>query len=234
MTIAGDADMAFVTTRVSAGPHPKAGLRHALRRAAMRTRDIVIASMLLLVLAPTFGVIALLIRRVDGGPVFFRQERVGLGGRTFRLIKFRSMYVGNDDAAFRAHIAKSLVDPGPAKNGSYKLDHDPRVTPIGHWLRRLSIDELPQLINVVRGEMSLVGPRPALPWETELFPAEFARRTDVRPGLTGLWQVSGRSRLSTLQMLEYDLIYVARQTFLFDVGILLRTIPTLLRGDGAR
>jgi lipopolysaccharide/colanic/teichoic acid biosynthesis glycosyltransferase len=150
-------------------------------------------------------------------------------------MKFRSMYANNDDTALRAAVAQGLNgDAAASVNGSYKLAADPRVTPVGRVIRALSIDELPQLLNVIRGEMSLVGPRPALAWEMELFPPEYRRRTDALPGITGLWQVNGRSTVSTLQMLQYDVEYVDRRSFWLDMRILLRTIPTLLRRDGAR
>jgi lipopolysaccharide/colanic/teichoic acid biosynthesis glycosyltransferase len=151
------------------------------------------------------------------------------------MLKFRSMSVNSDDSALRDIVRRALRDENvEPTNGSFKLGADPRVTPVGRWLRSWSIDELPQLLNVLRGDMSLVGPRPALSWETELFPEEYLRRADVAPGITGLWQVSGRSLVSTLRMLQYDVEYVDSQSLWLDVRILWRTIPTLIRGDGAR
>ena len=135
------------------------------------------------------------VRLEDRGPALFRQERVGLSGSRFTLLKFRTMLQGGDDRALRDLIARELRGEDTVVNGSSKLDDDRRVTRVGAFLRRTSLDELPQLINVLRGDMTLVGPRPCLRWEAEMFPAEYASRFTVRPGLTGLWQVSGRSTL---------------------------------------
>ena len=146
------------------------------------------------------------------------------------------MYVDNDDSAHRAYSTHLLSSDRGGEtdiNGTYKLQDDPRITPVGHWLRRLSIDELPQLINVLRGEMSLVGLRPALAWEVELYDIGHRRRAAVRPGLTGLWQVSGRSRLTTQEMLDLDVEYVNTHTLPLDLKILARTPAVLVRGDGA-
>jgi lipopolysaccharide/colanic/teichoic acid biosynthesis glycosyltransferase len=152
------------------------------------------------------------------------------------MLKFRSMVLSApaDDSALRQAIHDELAGTSHAVGASYKLAADPRVTSIGRIIRATSLDEITQLFNVVRGEMSLVGPRPALDWEAEAFPPEFRRRTDVLPGITGLWQVSGRSRLSTPEMLQLDLDYVDNHSLGLDVGILLRTIPVVIRGDGAR
>jgi lipopolysaccharide/colanic/teichoic acid biosynthesis glycosyltransferase len=174
------------------------------------------------------------IRLGSPGPAFYRQQRIGRGGQPFTMYKFRTMRVGGSDAQHRELIARELRGEDTSVNGSWKIDCDPRVTRVGSFLRRTSIDELPQLINVLRGQMSLVGPRPCLDWEAEMFPARFAERFDVRPGLTGLWQVSGRSTMGTLEMLELDLAYVRSWGFWSDLRILLRTVPALLRGQGAR
>jgi lipopolysaccharide/colanic/teichoic acid biosynthesis glycosyltransferase len=131
-------------------------------------------------------------------------------------------------------VRLELAGQRAEEDGSFKIHEDPRITLVGRWLRRTSVDELPQLLNVVRGEMSLVGPRPALVWEAELFPPEYRRRTDVLPGITGLWQVRGRSRLSTLDMLRLDVEYADTWSLRQDLSILLRTLPVVLRGDGAR
>ena len=206
-----------------------------IHRVAKRGLDIAVSGGLLIVLSPLFLIVALLIRGHDHGPVLYRQERIGFRGRRFKMLKFRSMYINSDDSALRQIVARALSDESAAPIGaSFKLQGDPRVTPIGRWLRSWSIDELPQLLNVLRGDMSLVGPRPSLPWEAELFPRQFARRTDAVPGMTGLWQVSGRSLVSTLRMLQYDVDYVDQQSFWLDARILCRTLPTLVRGDGAR
>jgi lipopolysaccharide/colanic/teichoic acid biosynthesis glycosyltransferase len=188
----------------------------------------------LLVLAIPMLLIAIAIRCDSPGPAFYRQQRIGRDRRPFTMYKFRTMRVGGSDAQHRDLIARELRGENTAVNGSWKIDHDPRVTRVGGFLRRTSLDELPQLINVLWGQMSLVGPRPCLDWEAEMFPARFARRFDVPPGLTGLWQVSGRSTMGTLEMLELDLTYVRECSFWSDLGILLRTVPAVLRGQGAR
>jgi lipopolysaccharide/colanic/teichoic acid biosynthesis glycosyltransferase len=150
------------------------------------------------------------------------------------MLKFRTMRPGGDDAAHRALIRRELDGLATPVDGSFKLTSDDRVTKLGNFLRRTSLDELPQLINVIRGEMAIVGPRPALAWEHEMFPEDARRRVDVRPGLTGLWQVSGRSTLTTPEMLELDLVYVQHRSLALDLHILARTVGTLARRDGAR
>ncbi|MGY1812816.1 sugar transferase [Blastococcus sp. SYSU D00820] len=202
--------------------------------AVRRTLDVLLSAIGLLVLAPVLLAIALWVRLDSPGPALFRQERLGRDRRPFRLYKFRSMRCGGDDRAHRELIAAELRGEDTACEGSTKLSADDRVTASGRFLRRTSLDEVPQLLNVLRGDMSLVGPRPCLPWEAELFPPEYADRFAVRPGLTGLWQISGRSRLGTLDMLRLDLEYLRRRRLGLDLLILLRTLPSLLRGDGAR
>ena len=201
-----------------------------------RILDLVITLPLLVLISPVLAVIALIIKLTSPGPVLFRQERTGLGGEPFMMLKFRSMVVSapGDDSALRQAFHEELAGVRKAEGESFKLHDDPRVTRIGKFIRATSIDELPQLFNVVRGEMTLVGPRPALVWETEAFPPKFQRRTNVPPGCTGLWQVSGRSKLSTPEMLELDLEYVDRRSLWFDLQILFKTVPVLIRGDGAR
>lgn len=201
---------------------------------ARRTVDLAVVVVALLVLAIPMLLIAMAIRWGSPGPAFYRQQRIGRGGRPFTMYKFRTMRVGGSDAQHRELIARELRGEDTSVNGSWKIDGDPRVTRVGSFLRRTSIDELPQLINVLWGQMSLVGPRPCLDWEAEMFPARFAERFDVPPGLTGLWQVSGRSTMGTLEMLELDLAYVRGWSFWSDLGILMRTVPALLRGQGAR
>lgn len=199
-----------------------------------RTVDLLLALIALAVFAPFMVIFAVLIRLTSDGPALFRQQRIGRDLSPFVLYKFRTMYVGDDDAAHRRLITRELRGEDTSVDGSSKLQDDPRVTPIGAWLRRTSMDELPQLINVVRGEMSLVGPRPCLPWEADMFPPEFAARFSVRPGLTGLWQVSGRSTMGTLDMLCLDNVYVRTRGFWTDLCILALTLPSMLRGGGAR
>ncbi|MDQ3762131.1 MAG: sugar transferase [Actinomycetota bacterium] len=201
---------------------------------ARRAVDLVVVVIALLVLMIPMLLIAMAIRLGTSGPALYRQQRIGRGGRPFTMYKFRTMRVGCSDAQHRELIARELRGEDTSVGGSWKIDSDPRVTRLGSILRRTSIDELPQLFNVLRGQMSLVGPRPCLAWEAEMFPAKFAERFDVPPGLTGLWQVSGRSTMGTLEMLELDLAYVRSWSFRTDLSILLRTVPTLLRGHGAR
>ncbi|MGH3881932.1 MAG: sugar transferase [Pseudonocardiaceae bacterium] len=202
--------------------------------AARRAVDLGVVSIALLVLVIPMLLVALAIKLGTPGPALYRQQRVGRGGRPFTMYKFRTMQVGGSDAQHRELIARELRGEDTSVGGSWKIDSDPRVTRIGSILRRTSADELPQLINVLRGQMALVGPRPCLEWEAEMFPPKYAGRFDVPPGLTGLWQVSGRSTMGTLEMLELDLTYVRGWSFWTDLTILLRTVPTLLRGHGAR
>jgi lipopolysaccharide/colanic/teichoic acid biosynthesis glycosyltransferase len=173
-----------------------------------------------------FIAVAMAVRSTPG-PVFFRQERVGRDGRTFAMLKFRSMEV---DAESRvAH----LVAQSDGNGVLFKMRHDPRVTAVGRVLRRYSLDELPQLLNVLKGDMSLVGPRPPLPMEVELFGVDMHRRLIVKPGMTGLWQVSGRSNLSWEDSVRVDVYYVENWSLFLDLMILKRTFGAVLRGDGA-
>lgn len=199
-----------------------------------RTADVVVSALLLVLFLVPMLLIAVAIHLEDKGPAFFRQERVGLGGGRFTLFKFRTMFRGGDDRELRELIARELRGEDTVENGSSKLNNDSRVTRTGAFLRRTSLDELPQLLNVLRGDMTLVGPRPCLSWEAEMFPEEFEPRFSVPPGLTGLWQVSGRSTLGTLDMLRLDVRYVENRSLRSDADILLRTVPALLRSNGAR
>lgn len=204
---------------------------------AKRLLDIAAALALITMLAPLLAVLAALVRITSAGPSLFRQERLGIGNRRFTMFKLRTMHLDNDDRIHRDYVASMLSSAGEAvaTEGQrlYKLEADPRVTRVGAFLRRTSLDELPQLFNVLRGEMSLVGPRPVLPWEAEMFAEQYQRRFSVKPGITGLWQVSGRSRLSMQEALDLDIEYVARRSFVLDLQILFRTIPAVCRG-GAR
>jgi lipopolysaccharide/colanic/teichoic acid biosynthesis glycosyltransferase len=198
-----------------------------------RTLDVTLSAVLLVVALPALLVIAVLVRASSPGPVLFRQTRVGRAGAPFRMLKFRTMREGCDDSAHREYVRRLLAGEAEAQDGLYKLGDDPRVTRVGAVLRRLSLDELPQLINVLKGDMALVGPRPALPFEADLFPDWATPRYLVAPGVTGLWQVSGRNRLTMLEGLKLDVAYVEQRTFGVDVRILLRTVPAVL-GRGAR
>jgi lipopolysaccharide/colanic/teichoic acid biosynthesis glycosyltransferase len=156
----------------------------------------------------------------------------------FCMLKLRSMYARQNDQIHRDYVAGLVTGEEAARGprGLLKLEEDPRITRVGKWLRRTSLDELPQLFNVLRGDMSLVGPRPALPWEAEMWPSvysKYRRRFDVRPGMTGLWQVSGRSKLSVEQWVELDTEYVRRRSFGLDLQILARTVPAVFRGGAS-
>ena len=181
----------------------------------------------LLLLLPVLALIALLIRLGSPGPILFVQTRVGKHGQHFPVFKFRSMFT---DAEARLH---TVLDANERSGPVFKMKQDPRITRIGRGLRRCSLDEVPQLLNVLRGEMSLVGPRPALPREVALYTPEQGGRLSVLPGLTGLWQVSGRATLSFEESVMLDMEYVRRQSFRLNVVILVRTVPAVLTGHGA-
>jgi lipopolysaccharide/colanic/teichoic acid biosynthesis glycosyltransferase len=196
---------------------------------ACRVLDLVVALVMLIVLTPLLIVIVIGIKLESRGPVLFRQQRIGRDHRPFRVTKFRTMVHGADTDVHRKHVL-ALIDSGaPAP----KLTADARVTRFGGWLRRTSLDELPQLWNVIRGEMSLVGPRPPIPYEVDHYPPHWHARFAVKPGVTGLWQVSGRSEVSLERMIELDIEYARKQTVWLNVWILLRTVPAVLTGRGA-
>jgi exopolysaccharide biosynthesis polyprenyl glycosylphosphotransferase len=204
--------------------HPEfTGARQVIKTAF----DRIFAAAALVLLSPLVVVLCVIIRCCDGGPAFFRQVRVGRDGRSFILFKFRTMVP--DAEVQKAQLAKLNETDAVL----FKIRNDPRVTPAGSWLRRWSLDELPQLINVLRGEMSLVGPRPALPEEAALYRDHVRRRLVVRPGLTGLWQVNGRAELSWEESVRLDLRYVENWSFVLDVQILWKTLAAVRRGAGA-
>jgi len=183
--------------------------------------DFALSLLLLLVLSPLWLLVALAVKLTSRGPVLFRQERVGLLLRPFRMFKFRTMYVDADPEVHRRYVQQLLTTGVPME----KLDaeKDSRITPLGRYLRATSLDELPQLLNVLRGEMSLVGPRPCIPYETETYKPWYFHRFECLPGMTGLWQVSGKNRLVTDQMMRLDIRYARSQRLWRDVWILLRT-----------
>jgi exopolysaccharide biosynthesis polyprenyl glycosylphosphotransferase len=195
--------------------------------AAKRACDVLVAGLGLLLLAPLLLAVALAIKLTSPGPVVFRQERIGLRGRPFTLLKFRTMVQGAD------RMLEELRERNEADGPLFKLRSDPRVTRVGGFLRRYSIDELPQLVNVLKGEMSLVGPRPPLAAEVELYEEWQLDRLEVRPGITGLWQVSGRSELSFEDYVRLDLFYVENWSIAYDLFILSKTIPLLVSTRGA-
>jgi lipopolysaccharide/colanic/teichoic acid biosynthesis glycosyltransferase len=217
-------------------PSP-AGPATAWAKAGKPLFDLVVALLGLVLLCAPLATVALLVRLTTPGPALYRQTRIGRDGRPFVLYKFRSMYAGCADDVHRQYVRKLLTQDQPptgGQGGLFKLEDDPRVTGLGRLLRRTSIDELPQLLNVIRGDMSLVGPRPALPWEAEMIGEAHGARFLVRPGLTGLWQVSGRSALTMRQGLDLDVEYVRKQSFIVDFMILVKTIPVVLSARGAR
>jgi lipopolysaccharide/colanic/teichoic acid biosynthesis glycosyltransferase len=205
-------------------------------RLSKRILDFTLACLALVLVSPIVLTAALLIKLNSPGPILFSQTRIGQSEQPFAMLKLRTMHVGGDDRAHRDLNKRELLgDPSArASDGIYKQQHDPRVTGIGRFLRRFSIDELPQLINVLKGDMSLVGPRPSLPWEVELFSMDQRRRHLCLPGITGLWQVSGRNALSMVEMLKLDVEYVERQSLALDLWILLRTPYAVLFDRGAR
>lgn len=207
--------------------------------ASKRTLDIVGAIVSLVLLAPLMLVTALAIKLTSPGPVIFRQTRLGKGGKPFVFYKFRSMTVGADDTAhqnFVSQLIKGGIAAGSqgAQGAPYKLQSDARVTRVGRLLRKTSIDEIPQLINVLKGDMSLVGPRPPIPYEAQNYQSWHYRRVlEMQPGITGLWQVEGRSRVPFDEMVRMDLRYMRRCSLSFDLAILLRTVKVVLRCEGA-
>jgi exopolysaccharide biosynthesis polyprenyl glycosylphosphotransferase len=197
------------------------------RRVVKATFDRVVGSALLFFLAPVLAGLALAVKLGSKGPAVFAQTRVGKDGREFTLYKLRTMYT---DAEQRLAELNALNEHDGLM---FKMRNDPRVTPAGRWLRRFSLDELPQLVNVVLGQMSLVGPRPPLPSEVAQYHSDVYRRLAVKPGLTGLWQVSGRSDLSWEDTVRLDLRYVENWSLTFDLVILLRTVTAIVRSSGA-
>ena len=211
-----------------------------VQRFVKRLSDIVLAIAAAIVTAPIWLAAAILVRIDSKGPLIYRQERVGMDGRMFLCFKFRSMAADSDDAIHREAYQKNIVGDAEANAGNEsspiygKVKDDPRVTRVGSFIRRTSIDELPQLLNVIRGEMSIVGPRPPIPYEVEEYDIWHRKRLDMKPGITGLWQVSGRNRLTFDEMVKIDLYYIENWSLLLDAKIMLLTIPAVFRGDGAR
>nr|WP_083332697.1 sugar transferase [Hyphomonas sp. Mor2] len=199
---------------------------------AKRVLDIVVALSAGLFLLPILLPIAIIVRVSDGGPVLFRHKRIGRDGKEFMLYKFRSMV---PDAAERLErLLETDADARAEWNATRKLENDPRITSFGNFLRRSSLDELPQILNILNGQMSVVGPRPITKGEIEKYGEYFEHYCSVRPGLTGLWQVSGRSETTYETRVQLDVEYVAVNTFFLDFKILLMTIPAVLRRAGAR
>jgi lipopolysaccharide/colanic/teichoic acid biosynthesis glycosyltransferase len=207
--------------------------------AVKRLLDVTLTGMLLILLAPLFAVVAALVRLTSPGPVLFKQQRVGLMMQTFVMLKFRTMEVNAAPAIHQEFVSAFITGRRSGdqsdSNRVFKIVKDPRITSIGHFLRRTSLDELPQLWNVLRGDMSLVGPRPPLPYEVAHYKTwHFRRIAEAKPGVTGLWQVKGRSRTTFDEMVRLDLKYVKHRSLWMDLQILLATPRAVVSGKGAR
>ncbi len=203
------------------------GPKETLELTLKRLIDMVVSASALLVLSPLMAAIALAVKLSSPGPILFKQKRAGLNGRPFMMLKFRSMYIDAEERK-KELLAHNEMD-GPV----FKMEKDPRITPVGRFLRKYSLDELPQLINVLKGEMSLVGPRPPVPEEVEKYDWWQRRRLSFRPGLTCIWQVSGRNKIGFKEWMEMDLAYIDNWSLALDFILLLRTIPVVLTGKGA-
>jgi exopolysaccharide biosynthesis polyprenyl glycosylphosphotransferase len=199
-----------------------------------RCLDLAIAVPLLLLTAPLFAYVALRVRRSSPGGVLFRQERLGMNMKPFTMLKFRTMVVDADVEVHRDYIRQTMsAAASPTESGLYKLDRADAITPVGRWLRRSSLDELPQLVNVIKGEMSLVGPRPCIPYETEFFEPHHFERFLVPQGITGLWQVEGRALMTPKEALDLDVAYARGWSLSLDLSLLLRTVAQVFGRGGA-
>ena len=211
-----------------------------LQRFLKRASDILISGLAVLLLSPVLALISLIVKRGTTGPVLFKQERVGMDGRIFLCYKFRTMRADADESVHREAYRRNIRGEAEANAGDHsqpvfgKVRDDDRVTSTGRWLRRSSLDELPQLFNVLRGDMSIVGPRPPIPYEVEGYELWHRKRLDMKPGITGLWQVSGRNRLTFDEMVRTDLYYIENWSLWLDLKIIFLTLPAVWRGDGAR
>jgi len=201
---------------------------------AKRFLDILFTLLILPFLLVVGTIVVVLIRLESKGPIFFRQKRVGQNGVEFEMLKFRSMHINNDDAVHREAIKHYMNGEILNGNGNipYKMGEDPRVTRVGRFIRKTSLDELPQFWNVLQGHMSLVGPRPPVPYEVELYTSHDLLRLSGKPGLTGPWQVYGRSKVSFQDMIDMDIAYLQRQSFWEDIKLIALTVPVMLLGRG--
>ena len=208
---------------------------HGWRRIFKRLFDVWVTFLVLLFVWPLMVAIALAIKLDSPGPVFYLQKRIGENSHPFKMFKFRSMHVNNDEFIHREYV-KQLIQENISLaegNGTLKLVYDPRITRVGRFIRKTSLDELPQLFNVLRGEMSLVGPRPPIPYEVEVYQKWHLRRLEAIPGITGLWQVHGRNRVSFDEMVRMDMDYIERQSIWLDIQLLVKTPFALVSGRGA-
>lgn len=223
------ADHTSVVVRSEAG-------KDVLAMGVKRSIDVIVASLGLIALSPLLLLIGLAVRLESPGPALFRQVRLGRGARPFVFYKFRTMRDGNDSDIHKRYVEELITRPSEelkGGSGSFKIEDDPRLTRIGRFLRRTSLDELPQLLNVLAGEMSLVGPRPPLAYEVELYSERARRRLECTPGITGLWQVSGRCLTTFDEMVDLDIEYIDNWSLGLDLAILARTVPTVVSGRGA-
>jgi Sugar transferases involved in lipopolysaccharide synthesis len=211
----------------------RATARSRVANGVRRSLDLLVAGTLLLAFSPLLIVVALVIRIDSKGPVLFRQRRVGRGRREFTIFKFRTMRRDADATRHRKYVQTLIGGDSDVERGRlYKLSVDDRVTRVGRFLRSWSVDEVPQLINVLRGDMALVGPRPVIPYEVDMYPEDYLRRFAVKPGLTGLWQVSGRNERTYDEMVSFDIEYAEGSSLLLDLRILVKTVPVVLRRQG--
>jgi lipopolysaccharide/colanic/teichoic acid biosynthesis glycosyltransferase len=211
---------------------PPRTVRNVIKRAV----DVVGSTILLVTLAPIFAIVSAAVKLTSKGPVFFPQERVGADGRPFRMVKFRTMHANADPSIHQRYVEDFIRTSSAARTGEqiFKIVNDPRVTPVGHFLRRSSLDELPQFWNVLKGEMSLVGPRPPLPYEVAKYKSWHKRRLlEAKPGITGAWQVNGRSRTTFEEMVRLDLRYARTHSVWTDLKIIMATPKAMISGKGA-
>ncbi|HEU5450828.1 MAG TPA: exopolysaccharide biosynthesis polyprenyl glycosylphosphotransferase [Terriglobales bacterium] len=219
--------------------YPDVPRTHQQRRSehlVKRTIDVLGSLLALMLLSPVMLAIAALIKLTSPGPIFFRQQRVGQFGIPFTFLKFRSMHANNDPKIHQQYVSQLIAGKVDGQSGApvFKIKNDPRVTRIGRFLRKTSLDELPQFVNVLKGEMSLVGPRPPIPYEFDQYDAWHRRRVlEIKPGITGLWQVEGRSKVTFDEMVRLDLMYARRWSIGMDLKILLMTPKAVFTGDGA-
>ena len=228
-----------IRTGAKVAPRARTPTRPTTRAIAGVTRriaDLFIACAGVLLLAPLLIVIIVIVRHTTPGPALFRQQRLGKDRRSFEIYKFRTMYVDVSEESHREYVTEALTVQGDGHaldHDLHKLTDDPRITRVGAFLRQTSMDELPQLLNVIKGDMALVGPRPCLSYECDLLRGRQFERFAVKPGLTGLWQVSGRSSLTFREALDLDVEYVRRRSLALDMRILLKTVPVVLFRRGA-
>jgi lipopolysaccharide/colanic/teichoic acid biosynthesis glycosyltransferase len=210
--------------------------QQTVRKVTKRALDVVGSTILLLTLAPVFALVSAIVKLTSKGPVFFPQERVGADGRPFKMVKFRTMHANADPSIHQRYVEEFIRSSSAARTSEqiFKIVNDPRVTPVGHFLRRSSLDELPQFWNVLKGEMSLVGPRPPLPYEVAKYKSWHKRRLlEAKPGITGAWQVNGRSRTTFEEMVRLDLRYARSYSVWTDLKIIAATPKAMISGKGA-